>query len=104
MADGQFHTYRADLGLVVHWRNDLNDLRLQPFGTTPTTGEELSIDYIEVGDVRRYESELLDYIQHTEPELYTTLAEAKKFDDDLATQLGKLVDDFTKQFQPTPDK
>jgi hypothetical protein len=51
IADGQFHTYRADLGLVVYWRDALKDFRLQPFGTTVTTGESIAIDYVEVGDI-----------------------------------------------------
>lgn len=48
--DGEYHTYRADLGLVVYWRDTLRDLRLQPFGTAPTNGESVTIDYVEVGD------------------------------------------------------
>jgi F-type H+-transporting ATPase subunit alpha len=63
-----------------------------------TTGK---LDDVEVGDIRRFESEFLDYINHQAPELFEALAGAKKFDDDLDTQLTKLVTDFKKQFQPT---
>jgi F-type H+-transporting ATPase subunit alpha len=66
-----------------------------------TTGK---LDEIAVEDVRRYEGELLDYVQHTSPEVYESLATSKKFDDDLSGQLEKLNEDFAKQFQPTPDK
>jgi F-type H+/Na+-transporting ATPase subunit alpha len=66
-----------------------------------TTGK---LDDIAVGDVRRFESELLDYIQHSNPGVYDTVATAKKFDDEIATQLDGIVAEFTKQFQPTTDK
>ena len=48
--DGNFHTYRLDLGLVVWWRDTLTDLRIQPLGTTGA-GETASIDYVEAGDM-----------------------------------------------------
>src|SRR3954454_21821886 len=63
-----------------------------------TTGQ---LDDLEVGDVRRFEGEFLDYVGHTSPELFASLATAKKFDDDLSGQLEKLITDFKKQFQPT---
>ena len=46
--DGQFHTYRLDLGLDVFWRDSLRDLRITPI-IDDTGGFE--IDYIEVGDI-----------------------------------------------------
>ncbi|MDT4902843.1 MAG: F-type H+/Na+-transporting ATPase subunit alpha [Pseudonocardiales bacterium] len=67
-------------------------------------GTSGKLDHVEVGDVRRFESELLDYIQHTTADLFEKLATANKFDDDLANELEKVVDDFSKLFQPTPDK
>jgi F-type H+-transporting ATPase subunit alpha len=67
-------------------------------------GTSGKLDHVAVGDVRRFESELLDYIQHTTADLFEKLATANKFDDDLANELEKVVDDFSKLFQPTPDK
>ena len=67
-------------------------------------GTNGKLDEIKVDDVRRYEGELLDYVQHNSPELFDTLAEATKFDDELAGEVEKIVDEFAKQFQPTPDK
>lgn len=46
--DGQFHTYRLDLGLEVFWRDFLRDLRITPL--IDATGR-FELDYIEVGDV-----------------------------------------------------
>jgi F-type H+-transporting ATPase subunit alpha len=65
------------------------------------TGTSGQLDEIDVVDIRRFETELLDYIQHTKPELYDTLATTKSFDDDLANELESLVTDFKKQFQPS---
>jgi F-type H+/Na+-transporting ATPase subunit alpha len=63
-----------------------------------TTGK---MDEIPVGDIRRFESELLDYIAHSTPELFETLANAKALEDDMVKTLEKTLEDFTKQFQPS---
>ncbi|MDT4926896.1 MAG: F-type H+/Na+-transporting ATPase subunit alpha [Pseudonocardiales bacterium] len=91
----------------------LVELLKQPASSPFPVGREIvsiwagtngKLDDIEVGDVRRYESELLDYVAHNAAGLFDELAVAKGFDDELATQLDKIVADFNKQFQPTPDK
>jgi F-type H+/Na+-transporting ATPase subunit alpha len=61
-----------------------------------TTGQ---LDDIEVGDVRRFETEFLDFVAHKAGGLYDTLATAKSFDDEFVTQLEQLVAEFKKQFQ-----
>jgi F-type H+-transporting ATPase subunit alpha len=60
-----------------------------------TTGK---LDDIEVSDVRRFEQELLDYIQHNAEGLYDELATTKQFTDDHTQRLEQLVGDFKKQF------
>jgi F-type H+/Na+-transporting ATPase subunit alpha len=65
---------------------------------TGTTGK---LDDIDISDVRRFESELLDYVNHNSPELFDTLADAKSFDDDMVAALEKVVGDFKNQFQPS---
>jgi F-type H+/Na+-transporting ATPase subunit alpha len=88
----------------------LVELLKQPAASPFPVGREIvsiwagtngKLDDIEVGDVRRYESELLDYIGHNAEGLFDELAAAKSFDDDLASRLDQLVTDFNKQFQPT---
>lgn len=90
----------------------LVELLKQPASSPFPVGREIAsiwagtsgqLDDIAVGDIRRFERELLDYIQHSKPELFDTLAGAKKFDDDLAEELGWLVEEFKKQFQPEED-
>jgi F-type H+-transporting ATPase subunit alpha len=61
-----------------------------------TTGK---LDDIEVSDVRRFETEFLDFVGHKAPGLFDTLAAAKGFDEEFATQLDGLVEEFKKQFQ-----
>jgi F-type H+-transporting ATPase subunit alpha len=65
-----------------------------------TTGK---LDDIDVLDVRRYETEMLEWVNHHDPELVASLATLKKFDDDTAAKLDKLVADFGHQFQSTAD-
>jgi F-type H+-transporting ATPase subunit alpha len=66
-------------------------------------GTSGQLDDVEVGDIRRFESEFLDYVQHTQPSIFETLAEAKAFEDDHATTLEKLITDFKKQFVPASE-
>ena len=47
IADGTFHTYRLDLGLVVWWRDSLSDIRIIPASGTA----KLEIKKVEVGDI-----------------------------------------------------
>jgi F-type H+/Na+-transporting ATPase subunit alpha len=88
----------------------LVELLKQPASSPFPIGREIAsiwagtrghLDDVEVADVRRFESEFLDYVGHTAEGLYDTLATAKKFDDELNEHLEKLVGDFKKQFQPT---
>ena len=66
-----------------------------------TTGQ---LDDIEVGDIRRFEGEFLEYVGRQKPELFETLATAKSFDDDSANTLEGLIKDFKGQFETTKSK
>jgi F-type H+-transporting ATPase subunit alpha len=88
----------------------LVELLKQPAASPFPTGREIvsiwagtngKLDDIDVGDVRRFEGELLDYIAHNAEGLYEDLATTKQFTDDHANRLNELVDKFKKQFQPT---
>jgi F-type H+-transporting ATPase subunit alpha len=63
-----------------------------------TTGK---LDDIEVSDIRRFEQELLDYVQHNAEGLYDELASTKQFTDEHTERLEQLVNEFKKQFQPS---
>jgi hypothetical protein len=47
--DGQWHSYRLDLGLVVWWRDTFRDMEILPLGNSGS-GQTFYIDYVEVGD------------------------------------------------------
>ncbi len=49
--DGEWHTYRIDVGLVVWWRDYLDDFRMLPLGHSGN-GASFSLDYVEVGDIK----------------------------------------------------
>jgi F-type H+-transporting ATPase subunit alpha len=63
-----------------------------------TTGK---LDDVAVADVRRFETELLEYITRVQPEIFAILADAKGFEDDHERALDKLVADFKLEFVPS---
>jgi F-type H+-transporting ATPase subunit alpha len=88
----------------------LVELLKQPAASPFPIGREIAsiwagtrghLDDVAIEDVRRFETEFLDYVAHNAEGLYDTLATAKKFDDELNEHLEKLIGDFKKQFQAT---
>ena len=86
----------------------LVELLKQPAASPFAIGREIvsiwagtsgQLDDVEVSDIRRFESEFLDYVGRNADGLYDSLAVAKGFDDDAANQLEKLITDFKKEFQ-----
>ena len=63
-----------------------------------TTGK---MDDIAVPDIRRFETELLEYVSHNSPDLFDTLANASKLEDDTVAALEKVVGEFKSQFAPS---
>jgi F-type H+-transporting ATPase subunit alpha len=91
----------------------LVELLKQPASSPFAIGREIvsiwagtsgQLDDLAVADIRRFETEFLDYIQHTEASIYATLAEAKGFEDDHQRTLEKLIGDFKKQFVPSSEQ
>ena len=58
-------------------------------------------DDIEVSDVRKFETEMLDYVAHNAPQMFDTLANAKSLEDDTVAELERVVSAFKNQFQPS---
>ncbi|HEX4727559.1 MAG TPA: F0F1 ATP synthase subunit alpha [Jatrophihabitans sp.] len=86
------------------------ELLKQPASSPFTVGREIvsiwagttgKMDDVAVEDIRRFETELLDYVGHNSPELFDTLANASKLEDDMVAQLEQLVSDFKGQFAAT---
>ena len=51
LADGGFHEYMLDLGLIRRWRGFLTKLKIEPFFSTPPAGRSIEIDFVRVGDL-----------------------------------------------------
>lgn len=49
-ADGAFHEYLVDLGLVRRWRSQLTRLRIEPFANSPATTRTIQVDFLRLGD------------------------------------------------------
>ena len=61
-----------------------------------TTGE---LDVVPVADVRRFETEFLDFVGREHKDIYDTIAETKQLSDDTVESLKRAVADFKGQFE-----
>jgi F-type H+-transporting ATPase subunit alpha len=61
-----------------------------------TTGK---LDDVPVEDIRRFESELLDFLHREHKGLVDTIAESKDLSDDTVSSLEDAVTSFKKQFE-----
>jgi F-type H+-transporting ATPase subunit alpha len=59
------------------------------------------LDDIPVGDVRRFEQELLEFVGSRHPEIYDEIISSGKLSDDLADKLKSAVEEFKRQFRPS---
>jgi F-type H+-transporting ATPase subunit alpha len=63
-----------------------------------TTGQ---LDDLEVADVRRFEQALHDYIAHNKPEIFDSIINTGRLEDDVIAQLEKAVAEVKAQFSST---
>ncbi len=63
-----------------------------------TTGQ---LDDVPVEDVRRFESEFLDYLRRDQAGILTTIRETKNLTDDTVTALKEAIDRFRRTFEVT---
>jgi F-type H+-transporting ATPase subunit alpha len=61
------------------------------------------VDEIPLEDIKRFETEFLEYIKVKNPKLLPDLAEKNELTDDLRTTLEKSIDDFLKTFKQKED-
>ena len=66
-----------------------------------TTGQ---LDSIPVQDIRRFESEFLDFVGRQHKAIFDVIAETKELSDDTVAKLTAAVTDFKKQFSSSGDK
>ena len=61
-----------------------------------TTG---NLDSVPVADIRRFESEFIDFLGRERKEIMTTISETKLLEDDTVAKLQAAIDDFKKIFK-----
>ena len=61
-----------------------------------TTG---NLDSVSVADIRRFESEFIDFLSRERKEIMTTISETKVLEDETVAKLQAAIDDFKKIFK-----
>ena len=71
------------------------------YACTPPEGRDVLGARLELGDIARYEREMLDYMR-TQPRRRARRRSATrgKLEDDVETKLAAALDEFAKTFQP----
>jgi F-type H+-transporting ATPase subunit alpha len=59
------------------------------------------LDEFQASDVRRFEAELLEFVERNHPGVYDKLRDTGKLDDELSAQLKQAVEDFVGRFRPS---
>jgi F-type H+/Na+-transporting ATPase subunit alpha len=109
-----FAAFASDLDAVSRAQLDrgarLVELLKQPqYSPYPVEEEVVSIwagttgqlDDVPVEDVRRFESEFLDYLRRDQAGILTTIRETKDLKDDTVTALKEAIDRFRRTFEVT---
>jgi F-type H+-transporting ATPase subunit alpha len=82
LKQGQYSPYSLERQIVSIWAG--------------TTGK---LDEIAVPDIRRFESELLDFIGRERKEIFTVISETKQLEDETVAKMEEAVATFKKQFK-----
>ena len=82
LKQGQFTPYAVERQVVSIW-----------------AGTNGYVDIVPVGDVRRFETEFLDYVSRSHQGIYDAIVQTGKLEDGTIEQLKAAVADFSKQFQ-----
>ncbi|MCZ2859738.1 F0F1 ATP synthase subunit alpha [Blastococcus sp. VKM Ac-2987] len=84
LKQGQYSPYPVEREVVSLWLG--------------TTGK---LDRVPVSDVRRFESEFLDYVARGDNAVYESIQQTKKLEDDAVSSLERAVEKFYGQFTTT---
>jgi len=71
------------------------------YAATPQPNRPSWVRSLEVGDIQRYEHEMLDFIRSQHADVLTAIREAGKLDDDTKQKLEAALDRFGESFQPS---
>ena len=84
LKQGQYSPYSLERQIVSIWAG--------------TAGK---LDDIAVADIRRFESELLDFIGRERKDIFTVISETKQLEDDTVAKMDEAITAFKKQFKPS---
>ena len=84
LKQGQYSPYSLERQIVSIWAG--------------TSGR---LDDVAVPDIRRFETELLDFIGRERKDIFTVISETKQLEDETIAKLDVAVADFKKQFKPS---
>jgi len=82
LKQGQFSPYPVERQVVSIW-----------------AGTNGYVDSVPVADVRRFETEFLDFLGRSHQGIYDAILQSGKLEDDTVEQLKAAIGEFTKQFQ-----
>jgi F-type H+-transporting ATPase subunit alpha len=71
------------------------------FAATPPEGRDSWVRTLELGDIARYESELLEYIRTRHGDILKSIRDSKKLEEDVEAKLSAALDEFANAFAPT---
>lgn len=81
LKQGQYQPYSMELESISVW-----------------TGTSGGLDDVPLEDIKRFESEWLQYLKSSRPEIIASVKETAKIDDDTVTSLNSALDDFKRTF------
>jgi len=81
LKQGQYSPYSLERQIVSIW-----------------AGTSGALDDVAVADIRRFESELLDFIGRERKEIFTVISETKQLEDDTVTKMEEAVAAFKQRF------
>ena len=84
LKQGQYSPYSLERQIVSIWAG--------------TTGR---LDDVAVADIRRFETELLDFIGRERKDIFTVISETRVLEDDTVAKMETAIADFKKQFKPS---
>ena len=82
LKQGQYSPYSLERQIVSIWAG--------------TSGK---LDDVAVPDIRRFESELLDFIGRERKDIFTVISESKQLEDETVAKMEEAVETFKKQFK-----
>jgi F-type H+-transporting ATPase subunit alpha len=71
------------------------------FAASPRADRDSWVRGLEVGELLRYESELLDYVRQNHDDLLATIRDTGKLESDTEQKLIAALDAFAEIFQPS---